>query len=226
MKWVNDFQLFLFDLDGLLVNTENIHYQAYIDMLRKRGFNLDWSFLKFCAVAHFDDKSLKDGIYAFFSDLFEKEPNWDVLRKEKNAIYIDLLKSSKIDLMPGVEKLLYEIEKQDIKRCVVTNSSKPMADMIIAKQPLLKSINHWITREDYEKPKPYPDGYLKAITLFGKKGDRIIGFEDSLRGIKALEQTPAQSVLIGPLLDPKTDSIITNDVLHFQSFEEIPDILI
>ena len=66
MKWVNDFQLFLFDLDGLLVNTENIHYQAYIDMLQRRGFNLDWSFLKFCTVAHFDDNSLKEGIYALF----------------------------------------------------------------------------------------------------------------------------------------------------------------
>ena len=128
--------------------------------------------------------------------------------------------------MPGVEKLLYEIEKQDIKRCVVTNSSKPMADMIIAKQPLLKSINHWITREDYEKPKPDPGGYLRAITLFGEKGDRIIGFEDSVRGIKALEKTPAQSVLIGPVLDPKANSIIAKDVLHFQSFEDIPDKLI
>ncbi len=223
MRWIKDFQLFLFDLDGLLVNTENIHYQAYIDMLKRRGFNLDWSFLKFCTVAHFDDNSLKDGIYAVFPDLFEEEPNFDVLKKEKNMIYLDLLKSSKVDLMLGVEKLLKELKKQNIKRCVVTNSSKQMTDMIIVKQPLLKSISNWITKDDYEKPKPNPEGYLKAITLFGEKGDRIIGFEDSIRGIKALEQTPAQSVLIGPILDPKVNSLIGKDVLHFQSFEDIGD---
>ncbi|NGX33160.1 MAG: hypothetical protein K1060chlam4_01221, partial [Candidatus Anoxychlamydiales bacterium] len=40
------------------------------------------------------------------------------------------------------------------------------------------------------------------------------------------EKTPAQSVLIGPVLDPKANSIIANDVLHFQSFEDIPDKLI
>ncbi|NGX34156.1 MAG: Beta-phosphoglucomutase [Candidatus Anoxychlamydiales bacterium] len=226
MKWVSDFQLFLFDLDGLLVNTENIHYQAYIDMLKRRGFNLDWSFLKFCSVAHFDDESLKEGVYAVFPDLFEQEPNWNILRKEKNVIYIELLKSSKIDLMLGVERLLLALEKQDIKRCVVTNSSKQMTDMIVAKQPFLKSITNWITREDYDKPKPHPEGYLRAITLFGKKGDRIIGFEDSVRGIKALEKTPAISVLIGPILDPKANAMIEKDVLHFQSFEEMPEKLI
>lgn len=222
MSWVKDFDLFLFDLDGLLVNTENIHYQAYINMLDRRGFKLDWSFLKFCEVAHFDDQSLKEGVYAIFPNLLEQEANWDVLRNEKNRIYIDLLRSSKIELMPGVEKLLSELEKQNIKRCVVTNSSKPMTDMMIAKQTGLKSIPYWITREDYIFSKPNPDSYLHAISLYGKKGDRIIGFEDSLRGLKALIKTPAQPVLISPLFDPKVEAFLSKEVLHFKSFEDIP----
>lgn len=222
MKWIEEFELFLFDLDGLLVNTENIHYQAYIDMLRRRGFKLDWAFLKFCEVAHFDDQSLKEGVYAIFPDLFDQEPNWEVLRQEKNRIYIDLLRSSKIDLMKGVEKLLLELNKQNKKTVVVTNSSKEMTDMIKAKQSLLQSIKHWITREDYLLAKPNPDCYLHAISLFKEKDDKVIGFEDSIRGVKALAQTPAQAVFIGPFFDPKTDVFLTNEVLHFQSFEEIP----
>ncbi len=223
MRWIEDFELFLFDLDGLLVNTENIHYQAYLNMLKRRGFNLDWTFLKFCEVAHFDDDSLKDGVYFVFPNLFEQEPNWEVLKKEKNNIYLELLKSSKINLLQGVEKLLNELQKKNKKRCVVTNSSKMMTNIIRLKQPLLEKIPHWITREDYLIPKPNPDCYLHAISLYGQKGDRIIGFEDSLRGIKALQQTPAYCVLIGPLLDPRADSILTKDIFHFKSFEDIPD---
>ena len=222
MKWIDEFGLFLFDLDGLLVNTENIHYQAYIDMLKRRGFRLDWSFLKFCEVAHFDDQSLKEGVYAIFDDLFDQEPNWEVLRREKNIIYIDLLKSSKIDLMKGVEKLLLELQKQNKKMVVVTNSSKEMTDMIKAKQNMLQNIKHWITREDYILPKPNPDGYLHAISLFKEKDDKIIGFEDSLRGLKALVQTPAQAVFIGDFFNPKTEAFLTKEVLRFQSFEDIP----
>ena len=151
MMWLKDFQLFLFDLDGLLVNTEMIHYQAYIDMLRRRGFNLDWNFLKYCEVGHFSDQSLKEGVYATFPDLLLQEPNGNVLRNEKNKIYLEVLASSKVDLMKGSEKLLTLLEKQNINRCIVTNSSKPMADLIKAKAPMLNTIPHWITREDYIK---------------------------------------------------------------------------
>lgn len=223
MKWVDDFNLFLFDLDGLLVNTENIHYQAYIDMLRKRGFKLEWSFLKFCEAAHFDDDCLKEGIYSVFPKLYEQEPNWEVLKKEKNKIYLELVKSSKIELLRGVEKLLNELQKKNKKSCVVTNSSKPMTDMIRAKQPILKKIPNWVTREAYAFSKPHPESYLHAIKLFGEKGDIIIGFEDSLRGIKALLRTPAIAVLINPILDPRVGSVLTKNFFHFESFEDIED---
>lgn len=223
MRWLDSFQLFLFDLDGLLVNTENIHYQAYIEMLRRRGFKLDWTFLKFCEVSHFDDDSLKEGVYAIFPKLFEEEPTWEVLRKEKNKIYLEILKSSKITLLDGVEDLLSQLQKKEIRRCVVTNSSKIMTDIIKSKQPLLNKIPNWVTREDYSAPKPNPECYRKAISLYAKKGDRIIGFEDSLRGYKALVQTPALSVLICPNLDPRADSILAKDSYHFKSFIDIPD---
>ncbi|MFA6118507.1 MAG: HAD family phosphatase [Parachlamydiales bacterium] len=226
MKWIKDFNLFLFDLDGLLVNTEVIHFQAYVNMLRRRGYNLDWTFLRFCEVAHFDDDSLKEGVYSKFPNLYEEEPNWNVLKKEKNDNYLDLLKSSKVDLMKGVEALLNCLKKENKKLCVVTNSSKPMTDMIIAKQHLLKTIPHWITREDYLLPKPNPDGYLHAISLHGEAGDRIIGFEDSLRGLSALHQTPAQCVLIGNITDPKSKAMIPSDAFHFETFDDIPDKLL
>ena len=59
--------------------------------------------------------------------------------------------------------------------------------------------------------------------MYGKIGDRIIGFEDSLRGLRALHQTPAQCVLIGNVTDPKSRAMIPNDVLHFESFDVIAD---
>ncbi|MBN2479275.1 MAG: HAD family phosphatase [Parachlamydiales bacterium] len=223
MKWLKKFNLFLFDLDGLLVNTEIIHYQAYVRMLQERGFDINWSFLKYCEVAHLDDIALRDTIYQKFPDLYNQQSNWNILRNEKNKIYMDLLKSAKVDLMEGAEKLLKELEKQNINRCVVTNSSKEMTDIIKKSQPVLKTIPHWITREDYEKSKPDPECYLRAIELFSEKGDRIIGFEDSLRGIQALMKTPAIAVLISPRKDPKADSIITSDVFHFDSLKKLPE---
>ena len=223
MKWIENFQLFLFDLDGLLVDTENVHYEAYKEMLKKRGFDLKWDFFKFCEIAHFDENSLQKGVYCAFPDLFIKEPNWEILKKEKNIIFIDLLKTSKIKMLPGVESLLKELQYKNIKRCVVTNSFKIMTDLIRVKQPCLNTIPHWLTREDYLLPKPYPDGYLHAIKLYGKKGDKIIGFEDSLRGIKALQQTASIPVLINCFLDSRLEDMVSKEVFHFESFDKISE---
>ncbi len=81
--------------------------------------------------------------------------------------------------MPGVEELLKELIELKSKRAVVTNSTKEQIETIKELLPLLKSIPLWITREDYENPKPAPDGYLKAMEVLADSGDRVIGFEDS-----------------------------------------------
>ena len=222
MRWLKDFQFFLFDMDGLLVNTEILHYQAYIEMLHRRGYKLEWTFLKYLEIAHLDDDNLRNSIYMLFPKLFEDEPNWNFLRGVKNKIYLQLLASSKVELMEGVEDLLKKLNEKKINSCVVTNSSKQMTDLIIAKQPLLKTIPHYITREDYIHPKPDPECYLRAIELYSKKGDRIIGFEDSLRGLKALMKTPSICILIDPKQDPDKEAIMTKDVFHFKSMKDLP----
>ena len=174
MKWIHDFQLFLFDFDGLLVNTEHIHFQAYINMCAKRNFKLDWSLDEYLSIAHSGSEALKISIYAKFPKLYDLQPTWKVLYEEKKKSYKDLLLTGKIELMPGAFSLLEALKKENIRRCVVTNSFKEQTDYIRASNDILNTIPHWITREDYTKLKPDPESYLKAISLYGKKGDKKI----------------------------------------------------
>ena len=218
MEWIHHFQLFLFDFDGLLVNTEPLHFQAYINMLAKRGFKLDWSLAEFYQSAHLNAYALKEALYAKFPDL---DPNWPMLYEEKKQNYQELLLSGKVELMPGVEKLLRALEKEAIQRCIVTHSPLVQIQAIRKQLPVLRTVAHWITREDYEEPKPHPECYLRAIQLFGKKGDRIVGFEDSIRGLEALKKTPARAVLICPSHHPLVE-MASEGVEHFESLEKIP----
>ncbi|HSX11446.1 MAG TPA: HAD family phosphatase [Chlamydiales bacterium] len=218
MKWIHDFQLFLFDFDGLLVNTEPLHYQAYVNMLAHRGITLPLSYGNFLELAHLNSTAWREALYAVIPNL---EPNWDILYKEKKEAYVALLSMGKIELMPGVEPLLKALEQAQIRRCVVTHSILEHIKPIRARSPILATIPKWITREDYEKPKPSPECYLKAIELYGKKGDRIIGFEDSVRGLTALKGTPALPVLICPSHHPLLEIATEGNVLHFESLEEI-----
>jgi len=225
MKWIENFSLFLFDFDGLLVNSEHLHFTAYLEMCRRRGYVLSWDFYKFCLVAHYSSTGLRDTIYKEIPELKSREPEWTVLYAEKKQIYQELIEKGNLDLLPGVEKLLLALQNAEIRRAVATNSTKAQVEAIKKQLPMLNSIPLWITREDYQNPKPQPDAYLEAIKRLSQPGDKVIGFEDSLRGIEALKRAKVPPVLICPDLHPQLEEPELKDVPRFSSFEEIPEAL-
>lgn len=221
MHWIHQFQLFLFDFDGLLVNTEELHFLAYKEMCARRGFDLDWSFERYCESAHYSADILERELYQKFPRLYEMEPSWDILYKEKKAIIIDLLKNGAAELMPGVQELLTALDVARIKRVVVTHSPIELIQAVRGQLPILETIPHWVTRYDYTKPKPNSECYLKAISMFGSSGEAIIGFEDTPRGLTALLGTPATPVLICKTNYPEIPSFIERGVKHFTSLKGI-----
>ncbi len=198
MEWFDHYQLFLFDCDGLLVNTEELHYKAYCQMCAARGFHLDVTFDVYFQQATADSSGPEKLVYGALPELKQQEPHWDVLYKEKTAAYLDILTREGAPLLPGVAALLELLARMKKKRAVVTHSKKAFTSLISTQNPILNSIEHWITREDYEHPKPAPDGYLHAIKMLAEPGDRVIGFEDSLRGLQALIAADVTPVFISP----------------------------
>ncbi len=224
MNWINKFQLFLFDFDGLLVDTEHLHYKAYLNMCEDRGYHLDWDFSQFLQAAHFSSTGLRKGIYERFPKLQQEEPKWEVLYEEKKKAYQKLLEEGEFSLLPGVENILIALHKAGIKRAVVTNSMKVQIEAVKRALPILDTIPLWITREDYKDPKPSPECYQKALSLLAEKGDRVIGFEDSLRGLQSLLAAGAEGVLICPPDHPQLVLEHAPKVPQFSSFLEIKEL--
>lgn len=223
MQWIFQYQLFLFDLDGLLVDTERLHYQAYINMCKRRGFDLNWSFRRYSEASLHDPHALRIQIYEEFPKLKEKEPDWKVLYEEKKQMFMDILEQGAAPLMPGVEELLLALQEANIKRCVVTHSQNQLIAKIREKNPILNTIPNWISREDYTHPKPHPECYQIAIEKWGKADDQMIGFEDSPRGLQALLETKAKPVLICHPDSPYLQPILEKhpNVSYYSSFSEI-----
>jgi HAD superfamily hydrolase (TIGR01509 family) len=223
ISWIYQYQLFLFDFDGLLVNTEHLHFNAYKKMCAAHGCDLKWDFFTFCNAAHYSSTGIRDAIYRDFPNLLEIEPDWNVLYEEKKRIYLEELQQSDLELMPGVERLLLELEKANRKRCVVTHSPAEQIAIIRFRLKTLDTIPWWITREEYSSSKPNPECYLKAIERYGAPNDLIIGFEDSVRGLRALQGTNAIPILICDKNHPQLETEYIAGVRHFESFTDIPD---
>ncbi len=220
MEYLNNYQLILFDFDGLLVNTEEIHYAAYRLMLQKHGITFDWSFHKYCLSAHYEATALHDNIYQEYPELHAIESSWDVLYAEKKRAYMDLVTSGTVALMPGVENLLTTLQDLPAKTCVVTHSAYEQIVAIREQNPILNTIDDWITREDYSIPKPHPECYQTAIAKHASDTDAIIGFEDSPRGLRALMKSRATSVLVCDVNYPEIDSFIGQGAHHYRDFNQ------
>lgn len=216
MQWLDDFDFVLFDLDGLLIDSEKLHFQAYKKLCLSKGADFNWSFNKFCLLSHTSATKIKETLYEEFPLLTQYE--WPLLYAEKKSIYETILKVEKLDLMPGVATLLKSLKKPS---CVVTNSPRNQVEFIRAKEPLLQLLPNWITREDYKEPKPNSECYLKAIKLFAQEKGKIIGFEDTVKGIKALKIANVKRVLICAKTHPQMNENLDKDILHFTSFETI-----
>lgn len=210
MNWLNEFQLFLFDFDGLLVNTEPLHYKAYKESLAGRGIDLGWSVERFYELAHLNATALRDAICQAVPDLGV----WENFYQEKKALYQTLLEKEPVLLMAGAEKLLTALARTDLRRCIVTNSSRENLERIAHLQPILRTLP-WVAREDYREPKPNPECYRLARAIHGQPGDRAIGFEDSVRGWTALCETPVEvPVLIGSIHQPPKGAICAATLDH------------
>lgn len=216
------YQVFLFDFDGLLVDTEPVHFLSYIEMCRRNGWDLDWSFERFCKEAH--EKA--GGIWEGLSKLFPTFPVGDrerieALYREKKEIYVALLEQGGLRLMPGVEELILALQSWGGKCAVVTNSPKDHIEKIKEVFPILREIPLWITREDYSEPKPSPEGYLKAVSLLSVPGDRIVGFEDTLKGAQALFAAGVDTVLVCPEQAPHVKQIVALGGSHVSSLANL-----
>lgn len=204
-----------------MVNTEELHYQAYQRMLKNHGYTLDWDFNRYCQAAHYDATALRDQIYNLYPKLQIAQPDWKKLHAEKTAIISELIQAGAVQLMPGAQKLLQTLQEANVKRCVVTHSPVELIKLVRQQNPILDSIPYWMTREMYSQPKPNPECYLKAIEMFAKPNDRVIGFEDTPRGIWALQETRATPVIICQAQYPEIPSFLQAGVLHFRDLNTL-----
>lgn len=221
-EWIKEFDLFLLDFDGLLVDTEKIHYEAYKALILSYGGSFDWSLDTWTVLAHRSSSALKEAIWDAYPEMLQVSSDWQVHYKKKTALYEELLQKMPVHLMPGALLFLENLAKLGKTSCVVTNSLQKHVFYIQKQHPLLQRIPHWITREDYQHPKPDPQAYQLAIARYGQSHSRIIGFEDSKKGYLALAQTPATAVLIASKSTQEIEELKKEKkVLHFARLDAV-----
>lgn len=211
---ITDYELFLFDLDGCLIDSEKIHYASYKNALDFFNINLKFHYDDYVKLCHSSDSTFKDYIKTY--------TNYEDYHKKKEEIFESLVSKNSVCFTEGAENFLKYLMENNKKICVVTNSSSKRISLIKKSIPFLNKIEFWISKNDCLNPKPSPECYIKAIQRFDVPFDKIIAFEDSYKGFIALKHIPVTKLLI-----QQEDYFFYNDMIcdnKYKNFNEIKTI--
>jgi beta-phosphoglucomutase len=184
---------FLFDLDGVIVDTAVFHYQAWKRLANELGFDIDEEFnetLK--GISRMDSLNaiLKHGNVTLSDSVKDKYATL------KNAWYLDLVEQmTPNDILPGIQDFFEEFKALNIK-CALGSASKN-APKILEKIGLLSEFDAIIDGNSVSNSKPHPEVFLKGAEVLQLKNEECIVFEDAFAGIEAAKAANMKSIGIG-----------------------------
>ena len=168
----------VFDLDGLMFNTEALYQQVGGEMLKRRGHTLEAALL--------DEMMGRPSPVALqiMIDWHQLEDTVDMLLAETDEIFAEILEAE-LETMPGLLELLDALEAAGIPKAIATSSRRSFATNVLGRFSLEHRFEFILTGDDVENGKPHPEMYLKAAERLGVVPGDIAVLEDSQNGCRA-----------------------------------------
>ncbi len=184
----------LFDLDGVLVSTDEYHYLSWKRLCDEEGFTFfDHKFNdQFRGVARMECVEILLSAAGKKCSADEKQEIAD----RKNRYFVESLATVADDaLLPGSFDALKELKKRNIKIAIASNSRN--AKMIIKQVHIEQFIDAIIDGHEIENSKPHPEVFLLAAESVGAAPAECLVVEDAVTGIEAARRAGMKSLGIG-----------------------------
>lgn len=184
---------FLFDLDGVIVDTAVFHFQAWRRLAQKLGGDFtEEQNEQLKGVSRVD--SLKKIIEWTGATVSDEE--FQTLMVEKNEWYLELVQGlGPQDALPGALNFLQTAYDQGVK--IALGSASKNAPMILEKLGITPLFTAIIDGNNVVNGKPHPEVFLKGAEALGLEPSECVVFEDSIAGVQAAKTGGMSSVGIG-----------------------------
>ena len=198
----------IFDVDGVIINTENTHFLAYVKVFKEYGYQLTLDdYLK-----HFSGKSIRGGVLSLLTEhtintSSDQEGLINEITQKKVSQTLERFKK-KVDYFEDTLKFIQHIEKGNLHLKgvgqVVENPILAMAtglesaffEYVLAQHNLKQLFPIIVTADHYSHSKPNPECYLMALNKMVLTPNEVVGIEDSVSGVKALNSAGIFSIAV------------------------------
>ena len=211
-------RVILFDMDGVLVNTEPLHYQLWKQVFAERGLDIAFEHYKGCIGAN--GKRLMELVLEHYGVDFRDD---QTLFDRYYDLKAEHLRHGDIPRIEGVNETLAELQKRGWRMAVASSSTQDYIDLCTERVGIAPFFQVRFSAQWVKNTKPAPDVFLAAAEKMGARPEDCVVVEDSTNGTRAAKAAGMRCIgfdnpdSAGQCLDA-ADTLI-------RSFRELLDVL-
>ncbi len=209
---VKEYQVYLFDMDGTLVNSEPLKGKALSLACSDYGSEVDFNIYK----------DVMGESWSIVTDHFFKHANISPVLTEFNRhfrAHYERLLSENLELNQGAKSYIEHLNALGKQCAVVSSAATWMVDNILTALDLRDAFEVVITQEHVTKHKPDPEAFNLALLKLGTTPEHALIFEDSNAGVLAGQSTGCEVVAVRHTFNGKND--LSGAVACIDSFSEM-----
>ncbi|MBQ1328181.1 MAG: HAD family hydrolase [Eubacterium sp.] len=205
------FKAAVFDMDGVIFDSEKIYRQSYYKVGEIYGFSKEDTdrFCEVCAGGTREKNALR------FKNIFGDAVDYSVYRAKAHALVDEHGQNLGFELKKGARETLEGLKNKGIKIALATSTAKERAEHYLSEHDILKYFDEIVYGDQVEHGKPEPDIFLKACEKLNVNPEEAVGIEDSINGVRASHSAGLYTVMV-------IDLIMPNDVAR-QNTDQISE---
>jgi beta-phosphoglucomutase-like phosphatase (HAD superfamily) len=198
----------IFDMDGLMVDSEPLWFDVLRDFARERGGDFDRALAERCV-----GKGLSNTLRVISETLgFDVDIEGDT--RDIVDAFIDRV--GDLSLKPGCEDIVAAIQRRPLRvpRAVASSSARRLVEATLGRFGLIERFDALVCGDCVARPKPAPDIFLLAASRLGAAPDQCVVLEDSLAGVEAARAAGMRVVAVPERTDERfsalADAVVTD----------------
>jgi HAD superfamily hydrolase (TIGR01509 family) len=178
-------QALIFDVDGTLAETEELHREAFNAAFAAAGLGWQWDVPLYAQLLEVTGGKERIAYYQDLAGLADRldAPSIAALHADKTRRYAALVQSGGLALRPGVRQLLEEAHAAGLRLAIATTTSRPNVEALLAACAPLPDFQVIASGDEVARKKPAPDIYQAALARLALPAAACLALEDTRNGV-------------------------------------------
>lgn len=207
----------IFDMDGLMIDSERIVYNGWQRLMDERGYNYDIEVYKQTV-----GKRKKED-EQFYYEKYGSDFPYAELSNIQRESYIKLVKTEGVPAKKGLYEILEFLKKGGVKIALATSTSRSTTLLNLRSLNVESYFDALVCGEDVVNGKPHPEVFLIAAEKIGVAPENCVALEDSINGIKSAFAANMTTIMVPDYVQPTDEllpmiSCLCKDLLQAKDF--------